>query len=70
MSLYLLTKYALEKFYDLVVPNGVIAFNGYAQVPHEGEGKALDEFLNSRNLNPKFQRFNFSPIPSVYFKKC
>ena len=70
VSLYHPTKYALEKFYDLVVPNGVIAFNGYGQVPHEGEGKALDEFLDSRNLSPKFQKFNFSPMPSVYFKKC
>lgn len=70
VNLYHPTKYALEKLYDLVVPNGIIAFNGYAQVPHEGEGKALDDFINSRNLKPKFQRFSFSPMPSVYFKKC
>jgi len=70
VSLYHPTRLALEKFYDLVVPNGIIAFNGYGQVPHEGEGKALDEFIQSRGLRPKFKRFNFSPMPSVYFKKC
>jgi len=60
----------LEKFYDLVVPNGIIAFNGFGQVPHEGEGKALDEFIQNRGLKPKFKRFSFSSMPTVYFKKC
>ena len=69
-GLYRPTRLALEKFYDLVVPNGIIAFNGYGQVPHEGEGKALDEFIQNRGLKPKFKRFTFSSMPSVYFKKC
>ena len=70
VNLYEPTKYTLEKFYDFVVPNGIIALNGYAQAPHDGEAKALDEFLNTRNLKPKFQSFSFSTIPSVYFEKC
>lgn len=70
VSLYGPTRHSLEKLYDLVVPNGIIAFNGYGQAPHEGEGNALDEFIQSRGLKPKFERFNFSSMPSVYFEKC
>ncbi|MDA8768036.1 TylF/MycF family methyltransferase [Planktomarina temperata] len=69
VSLYRPTLFALEQLYDLVVPGGIVAFNGYGQVPHEGEGKALDEFLNKRGLKPELRRFNFSPMPSVFFTK-
>jgi hypothetical protein len=68
-NLYSPTKIGLEYLYPLVVPGGIIAFNAYGQNPWEGEGKALDEFLEEHKIVAKLIRFPFSTIPSCYFIK-
>lgn len=68
-NLYLPTKIAIEYFFDLVVPGGIIAFNGYGQQPWNGESKALDELFSKLTYTPKINRFTFSNIPSGYFIK-
>lgn len=69
VNLYKPTKKALDELYELVVPRGIIAFNGYGQLPHEGEVKALDDFISKKKIKPEFKKFSFSSIPSVYFRK-
>ena len=68
-NLYSPTKIALEKLYPLIVPGGIVAFNGFAQHPWEGESRALDEFFETLNFRVKINRFPFSTIPSGYFIK-
>jgi hypothetical protein len=69
VNLYTPTKVALQLFYDRLVPGGVVAINGYGNLPWEGESKALDEFLAELNPRPNLQRFPFSPNPGAYFIK-
>ena len=66
VNLYAPTKVALDKLYDLVLPGGIIAFNGYTAAPWEGEAKAIEDFCNEREISFKFSKFNFSPIPRAY----
>ena len=68
VNLYEPTKKALNEFYDLLVPGGIIALRGYGVKPWEGEGVAVDEFLKERDVG-KLQSFEFSMFPSVYFRK-
>ena len=69
INLYEPTKTAIEYFYPLVVPGGVIAFTGYGQAPWEGEAKALEELFAKLDYTPEIHRFKFSTIPSGYFIK-
>lgn len=69
VSLYEPTKVGLDYLYPLVVPGGIVAFNGYGQNPWEGEGKAADELFAKLKFKPKLKRFSFSTFPSVYFIK-
>ena len=62
-------KYSLEYLYPLVVPGGIVAFNGYGAGLHNGESKAVDDFLNSFYHKIEMKKFEFSSIPSVYFTK-
>jgi hypothetical protein len=66
-NLYESTKIGLEYFYPLVVPGGIVAFNGYGQQPWEGEARAIEEFFGERQ--PVMRKFAFSTIPSAYFRK-
>ena len=63
------TKIGLEYLYPLVVPGGIVAFNGYGQQPWEGEAKAIEEFFSNEGRQPIMRRFPFSKIPSAYFIK-
>lgn len=47
---YSSTKVCLENLYDKVVNNGIIIIDDYGA--YEGCKKAVDEFLNERNLTP------------------
>lgn len=69
VNLYEPTKLALEKFFPLVVPGGIISLNAYGQQPFEGESKAVDELIASLPYSVKLNRFPFSTIPSAYFIK-
>ncbi|MEA3642700.1 MAG: TylF/MycF/NovP-related O-methyltransferase [Lamprobacter sp.] len=68
-NLYEPTKTAIEYLYPLVVPGGVVAFNGYGQTPWSGESQAIEELFSTFNYFPKLKRFSFSNIPSGYFLK-
>jgi len=69
VNLYESTKIGLEYFYPLVVPGGIVAFNGYGQQPWEGEAKAIEEFFEKVGGLPIMKKFPFSIIPSAYFVK-
>lgn len=68
VNLYEPTKYALENFFELLIPGGIMALRGYAVKPWEGESSAVDEFLQAKCIS-NLQSFEFSNYPSVFFKK-
>lgn len=68
VNLYNPTKWALNNFYELVVPGGIVALRGYGVKPWEGESLAVDEFLKDKKIN-ELKSFNFSNYPSVFFRK-
>ncbi len=68
IGLYEPTKVGLEHLYPLVVPGGVVAFNGYGMPPWQGEAKAIEEFFAERGM-PKIEKFPFSTVPNAYFIK-
>lgn len=68
VNLYIPTKKALESFYDLLVPGGVIVFRGYGVKPWEGESKAVDEFMKEKGIK-KMHSFEFSMYPALYLIK-
>jgi hypothetical protein len=68
MNLYEPTKLCLETLLPLVVPGGVVAFNGYGNGLHNGESHAVDEVLQAFNIKAHMQTFDFSPQPSMYFQ--
>ncbi len=69
VDLYNVTKYTLDKLYDLVVPGGLIVFDEYALPPWEGETKAVDEFIKERNLKVKIEKFPWALTPNGFFVK-
>jgi hypothetical protein len=69
VDLYSVTKFSLEKLYDLVVPGGVIVFDEYALPPWEGETRAFDEFVKERNLNIEIKKLPWSLTPNAYIIK-
>lgn len=58
-------KVALEHLYDLIVPNGIIAFDDYSTI--EGETIAVDEFFEKKKHC--FNKFSFSHAKPVYMIK-
>ncbi len=68
VNLFEPTKFALNSFYDLLVPQGIIALRGYGVRPWEGESLAVDEFIREKNIH-EISSFNFSNYPSIYFRK-
>ena len=69
VNLYIPTKWALENFYDMVVPGGIIALRGYGVKPWEGESLAVDQFLKNKKIND-IKSFDFSNYPSIFFRKA
>lgn len=69
VDLYSVTKFSLDKLYDLVVPGGVVVFDEYALPPWEGETLALDEFIKERGLKVEIQKLPWSLTPNAYFIK-
>jgi len=67
VNLFEPTKIGLEHLYPLVVPGGIVAFNGYGQSPWEGEAKAIEEYFGRQM--PTMRKFPFSTLPSAYFIK-
>jgi len=70
MDIYEPTKVALELLYDRVVFGGVVVLDEYGLVPWEGETRAVDSFLASRDLRPVIRKFPFTATPHGYFIKA
>jgi hypothetical protein len=69
VDLHHVTKFALDKLYDKVVPGGLIVFDEYAFPPWEGETRALESFLAERSLKVKIEKIPWSLSPGGYFIK-
>ncbi len=68
VNLYLPTKNALDSFYNLLVPGGILAFRRYGVKPWEGESKAVDEFMKEKRIT-EMHSFDFSIYPALYLIK-
>ena len=56
----------IELIYDRIVPGGILMLDDYGTVL--GETKALEEFLDKRNLKPEFKKINYYHIPTFIIK--
>ena len=66
-DLYQPTKTALEAFWPLVVPGGVVLFDEYGIRPWEGESNAVDEYFKDTKV--KIHRLDWAPNPAGYIIK-
>lgn len=70
IDLYTPTITALENFYDLVVPGGLVVLDEYALMAWPGESKALEDFFAQRKESvPKLHTFTWVGNPNCYFFK-
>lgn len=70
VNVYEPTIVGLRELYPLLVPGGVVAFNGYGAPPWEGEARALEEYFKEIGEPlPVMKNFTFSVHPSAYFVK-
>lgn len=61
------TKVALDKFWPLLVPGGLLVFGGYSTRPWTGETEEVHRFLQEKGLVPSvIQGVNY---PSCYVVK-
>ena len=68
MDIYEPTLAALENFYDLVVPGGIIILDEYGIEAWGGEAKAFDDFFAGKN-KPELKKLPFYSLPGAYFVK-
>lgn len=66
-DLYRPTKVALEAFWPLVVPGGVVLFDEYGIRPWAGESNAVDEYFRDRKV--AIRRLDWAPNPGGYIIK-
>ncbi len=64
---YKSVKFCLEKLYNNVVKDGFIIIDDYEC--WEGCKKAVDEFIEERDLRVELIKTNYTDYPAVYFKK-
>lgn len=69
IGLYEPTIKGLQHLYPLVMPGGIVAFNGYGMRPWEGEAKAIETYFAELGKQPVMSKFDFSPLPHAYFIK-
>lgn len=62
------TKVILDNAWDLLVPNGIMIFNGYGSAPWEGESKAVDKFMAKNKINQLYT-VPVNNVPGAYIKK-
>ncbi len=68
VDLYKPTLTALEHFWPLVVPGGLVLFDEYGIPPWEGESRAVDEFFAGRK-GVRIERFDWAPNPGGFIVK-
>lgn len=68
VGLYEPTMAGLEHLYPLVMPGGLVVFNGYGMQPWEGESSAIEKYFADKKMG-RLNKFEFSPIPHAYFIK-
>jgi hypothetical protein len=69
IGLYDPTLAGLKYLYPLVMPGGLVVFNGYGMEPWAGEAAAIEEYFGKKNLQPVMRKFDFSTLPHAYFIK-
>lgn len=69
VNVYQPTMIGLEHLYPLVMPGGVVAFNGYGAPPWQGEAQAIEEYFAKHGGQPVMRKFPFSTHPSAFFIK-
>ena len=67
MDLYEPTLCALEHFYDMVTPGGIIVLDEYGHRRWPGESSAFDDFFGKDA--PKLEKFGWSSTPGAFFVK-
>jgi len=66
VNLYEPTLVGLEWLYPLVLPGGLVVFNGYGGRPWQGEAEAIKQYFAPV---PVMKKFPWSTHPSAYFVK-
>jgi hypothetical protein len=70
VNLYEPTLMGLRMLYPLLIPGGILAFNGYGAPPWQGETRAIETYFNEIGVRqPVLQKFSYSIHPSGYFVK-
>lgn len=70
VNMYEPTIVSLRHLYPLLVPGGIVAFNGYGAPPWQGEALAFEEYFDEIGAaKPELKNFEFSDHPSAYFRK-
>lgn len=69
VDMYKPTYAALEAFYPLVAPGGIVIFDEYGLSDWPGESKAFDDYFQSIGSLPKLKTLNISSSPTAYFIK-
>lgn len=70
VGLYKPTLTGLRELYPLLMPGGLVAFNGYGSPPWQGETIAFEQYFREINQKqPCLHKFSYSIHPSGYFTK-
>jgi hypothetical protein len=71
VNLYQPTLTGLRHLYPLVMPGGIVAFNGYGSPPWQGETAAVEAYFKEIGApQPVLRKFPYSIHPSGYFIKA
>lgn len=70
VNLYEPTLVGLRELYPLLIPGGILAFNGYGSPPWQGESMAIERYFSEINTKqPALRKFAYSIHPSGYVVK-
>ena len=70
VNLFAPTLVGLRALYPLLIPGGVLAFNGYAAPPWQGETLAIGTYFNEIGAKqPTLRKYSYSTHPSGYLIK-
>lgn len=70
VNLYTPTLIGLRHLYPLLMPGGILAFNGYGSPPWQGESVAIETYFREiGGRQPPLRKFTYSIHPSGYFVK-